>query len=137
MIWPWKMRAFCSAPSIDTMAKAGHLSKSNEVHMRNKTWRLFHPSRNNNLTVKNLKYLNLHQALADVAHFIRYQKSQSANLTHSKVILIGGSYSGSMAAWMTHLYPELVAAVWASSAPVLAKADFYGKQKFVFYSLFS
>ncbi|XP_017967445.1 putative serine protease K12H4.7 [Drosophila navojoa] len=83
------------------------------------------PFENNNLTVKNLKYLSLHQALADVAHFIRYQKAQSADLTHSKVILIGGSYSGSMAAWMTHLYPELVTAVWASSAPLLAKADFY------------
>lgn len=82
--------------------------------------------------MKHLKYLSLQQALADVAHFIQYQKSHSDNLKKSKVILIGGSYSGSMAAWMTHLYPELVTAAWASSAPLLAKADFYGKSRFVY-----
>jgi len=45
----------------------------------------------------------------------------------SKVILVGGSYSGSLVAWMTQLYPDLIAASWASSAPLLAKADFFGK----------
>ncbi|KAH8374850.1 hypothetical protein KR200_007417 [Drosophila serrata] len=72
-----------------------------------------------------LKQLNLHQSLADLAHFIRHQKSKSSKLRDSKVILVGGSYSGSMATWMTQLYPELIAASWASSAPLQAKADFY------------
>ncbi|XP_020814127.1 putative serine protease K12H4.7 [Drosophila serrata] len=72
-----------------------------------------------------LKQLNLHQSLADLAHFIRHQKSKSSELRDSKVILVGGSYSGSMATWMTQLYPELIAASWASSAPLQAKADFY------------
>ncbi|XP_032597712.1 putative serine protease K12H4.7 [Drosophila grimshawi] len=89
------------------------------------------PHNHNSMSLENLKHLNLHQALADLACFIRYQKSHSANLTHSKVILIGGSYSGSMVAWMTQLYPELVTASWASSAPLLAKANFYEYMQFV------
>lgn len=83
--------------------------------------------RKNPLSWEQLQYLTLEQALADLAHFIRYQKSNSINLSQSKVILVGGSYSGSMAAWMTRLYPDLISASWASSAPLLAKADFYGK----------
>ncbi|XP_037730417.1 putative serine protease K12H4.7 [Drosophila subpulchrella] len=72
-----------------------------------------------------LKQLNLHQSLADLAHFIRHQKSENPEMQDSKVILVGGSYSGSLVAWMTQLYPNLIAASWASSAPLLAKADFY------------
>ncbi|XP_064550977.1 putative serine protease K12H4.7 [Drosophila montana] len=93
------------------------------------------PYENDSLSLEHLKHLSLHQALADLAHFIRYQKSHSSNLTHSKVILVGGSYSGSMAAWMTHLYPDLVTASWASSAPLLAKADFYEYMQLVENSL--
>ncbi|XP_017844875.1 putative serine protease K12H4.7 [Drosophila busckii] len=77
------------------------------------------------LQLQQLQHLSLRQALADLAHFIRYQKAQHSELQHSKVILIGGSYAGSMASWMTQLYPELISASWASSAPLLAKADFY------------
>ncbi|XP_070073361.1 putative serine protease K12H4.7 [Drosophila takahashii] len=73
----------------------------------------------------NLKQLNLHQSLADLAHFIRHQKSKNPKMKDSKVILVGGSYSGSLVAWMTQLYPDLISASWASSAPLLAKADFY------------
>lgn len=76
--------------------------------------------------MEDLYHLNLEQALADLAHFIHDQKSQNPRLAHSKVVLIGGSYSGSMVAWMTQLYPELISASWASSAPLLAKSDFYG-----------
>ncbi|KAH8399512.1 hypothetical protein KR215_012137 [Drosophila sulfurigaster] len=93
------------------------------------------PHENNSLTVAQLQHLSLEQALADLAYFIRYQKSHNPHLNHSKVILIGGSYSGSMAAWMTQLYPELIAASWASSAPLLAKADFHEYMKLVSSSL--
>lgn len=79
-----------------------------------------------------LKQLNLQQSLADLAFFIRYQKSNNPELKDSKVILVGGSYSGSMVTWMTQRYPDLIAASWASSAPLLAKADFYGKFLFCF-----
>ncbi|KAH8344145.1 hypothetical protein KR084_005413 [Drosophila pseudotakahashii] len=83
-----------------------------------------------------LKQLNLHQSLADLAHFIRHQKSEHPKMRDSKVILVGGSYSGSLVAWMTQLYPDLIAASWASSAPLLAKADFYGEMEF-FNEIFS
>jgi len=116
------------------MDRAGHMSKSiNPPYLHS----IYHNIllmlyRNNSLSLEQLRHLSLHQALADLAHFIRYQKSQNPTLTHSKVLLIGGSYSGSMVAWMTQLYPELIAASWASSAPLLAKADFFGKCKFDF-----
>lgn len=43
---------------------------------------------------ENLKYLSIDQALADVAHFIEYIRSTVPELENSKVILVGGSYSG-------------------------------------------
>ncbi|KAH8318754.1 hypothetical protein KR074_005390 [Drosophila pseudoananassae] len=83
------------------------------------------PHGNKSLKVSQLKQLNLKQSLADLAFFIRHQKSENSELQDSKVILVGGSYSGSMVTWMTQKYPDLIAASWASSAPLLAKADFY------------
>ncbi|XP_001954817.4 putative serine protease K12H4.7 [Drosophila ananassae] len=83
------------------------------------------PHGNKSLKVHQLKQLNLQQSLADLAFFIRHQKSNNPELKDSKVILVGGSYSGSMVTWMTQRYPDLIAASWASSAPLLAKADFY------------
>ncbi|XP_017141519.1 putative serine protease K12H4.7 [Drosophila miranda] len=75
--------------------------------------------------VDKLQHLSIYQSLADLAHFIRFQKSENPRMKQSEVILVGGSYSGSMVAWMTQLYPDLIAASWASSAPLLAKADFH------------
>ncbi|XP_043655704.1 putative serine protease K12H4.7 [Drosophila teissieri] len=83
------------------------------------------PFGNESYRQNNLKKLSLHQSLADLAHFIRHQKSNSPEMEDSKVILVGGSYSGSLVAWMTQLYPDLIAASWSSSAPLLAKADFF------------
>ncbi|KAH8278557.1 hypothetical protein KR018_005210 [Drosophila ironensis] len=88
------------------------------------------PHGNKSWQLQNLKQLNLHQALADLAHFIRHQRSEHPDLRDSKVILVGGSYSGSLVSWITQLYPDLIAASWASSAPLLAKADFHGDINF-------
>ncbi|EDW83818.2 uncharacterized protein Dwil_GK13814 [Drosophila willistoni] len=93
------------------------------------------PLGNASLGIEQLKYLSLPQALADLAHFIEYQKSDNPNLRESKVILVGGSYSGSMVTWMTRLYPHLIAASWASSAPLFAKADFYEYMEMVSQSI--
>ena len=38
--------------------------------------------------------------------------------------MAGGSYSATMVAWFRQKYPHLVDGVWASSAPLFAKADF-------------
>ncbi|XP_013183888.2 putative serine protease K12H4.7 [Amyelois transitella] len=77
-----------------------------------------------NLTSENLAYLSSRQALADVANLLKYILSMS-KFKNSKVVVVGGSYAGNLAAWMKVLYPNLIDAAIASSAPVLAKADFY------------
>lgn len=45
--------------------------------------------------------------MADVAFFIQ-QLKQQPEYEHSPVIVIGGSYSANMAAWMRAKYPHLV-----------------------------
>lgn len=76
------------------------------------------------MSTENLKYLHVKQALADVANFIKTYKSANSQLTNSKVLLSGGSYSATMVVWFKRLYPDLVVGGWASSAPLLAKVDF-------------
>lgn len=76
------------------------------------------------LNTKNLAYLSSRQALADVAILIK-EIRKSSRYTSSKVVAVGGSYAGNLAAWMRFLYPELVDAAIASSAPLLVKKDFY------------
>lgn len=70
-----------------------------------------------------MQYLTIEQALADLAHFIAVTK-QEPRFQNSNVVLVGGSYSATMVAWFRQLYPHLAVGAWASSAPVLAKADF-------------
>ncbi|KAJ8736096.1 hypothetical protein PYW08_006752 [Mythimna loreyi] len=76
------------------------------------------------LTTENLAYLSSRQALADVAKLLEDIK-MCPKYNESKVVVVGGSYAGNLAAWMRLLYPELVDAAIASSAPVLAMKDFY------------
>ena len=73
--------------------------------------------------VKNLVWLSSRQALADLANFIVTMK-ETHGLTGPWVAL-GGSYPGSLAAWLRLKYPHLVAGSVSTSAPLLAKADFY------------
>ncbi|XP_012279295.1 putative serine protease K12H4.7 [Orussus abietinus] len=75
-------------------------------------------------SVPNLQFLNVDQALADVAYFIEAKKRER-NLKNGTVIVFGGSYAGNMAAWARLKYPHLIQGALASSAPVFAKADFF------------
>lgn len=68
--------------------------------------------------------MNVKQALADLAHFIRTVRKEIPGLANSKVIMAGGSYAASMVVWFKKLYPNLLAGGWASSAPVNAKLNF-------------
>jgi len=80
-----------------------------------------------NVTDENLRFLSTEQALADTAHFIEFIQS-SGNFTGAEdapVVVIGGQYSGSLAAWTRQAYPHLVAGAWASSAPVFAVYDHF------------
>ena len=76
------------------------------------------------LSTENLRLLSADQALADYAVVIAAVKKQYGLGDGSKVVTFGGSYSGSLSAWMRQKYPFLVHAALASSAPVLAQLDF-------------
>lgn len=62
--------------------------------------------------------------MADLAYFITEIKRTTPGLENSRVIMVGGSYAGTMVAWFRQKYPHLVNGVWSSSAPLLAKTDF-------------
>ncbi|KAI1710169.1 serine carboxypeptidase s28 domain-containing protein [Ditylenchus destructor] len=76
------------------------------------------------LSVPNLKYLHSEQALADAAVFIN-KVNKDRNYTTPRWIAFGGSYPGSLSAWIRLKYPSLIYASIASSAPVQAKTDYF------------
>ncbi|XP_015174578.1 PREDICTED: putative serine protease K12H4.7 [Polistes dominula] len=76
------------------------------------------------MSVKNLVYLSSEQALADIAYFIESMNDIYNVTKNTKWIVFGGSYPGSLAAWMRVKYPHLVHAAVSSSGPLLAKIDF-------------
>lgn len=76
-----------------------------------------------NFTAENLRFLNIDQALADLAYFITEMKKQP-RFAESEVVLYGGSYAANMVMWFKKRYPHLVVGTVASSGPILAKVDF-------------
>ncbi|XP_071824536.1 thymus-specific serine protease-like [Apostichopus japonicus] len=87
------------------------------------------------LTNENLEHLSSQQALADLASFIGFATSQY-HLSDSNVwISIGGSYPGSLSAWMSIKFHHLIYGSLASSAPVRAQVDFQGYNDVVNASL--
>lgn len=79
------------------------------------------------MSTENLMYLSSEQALADLAYFIANMNDKYNLNANQKWIAFGGSYSGSLAAWLREKYPHLVYGAVSSSGPLLAKADFTGK----------
>lgn len=82
-------------------------------------------SSNSTTSTKNLKYLSVDQSLADLAHFVREITADKQLNATGGVIVVGGSYSATMAAWFRQKYPHLVKGAWASSAPLQAKVNFF------------
>jgi hypothetical protein len=76
------------------------------------------------MTTKELSYLTSNQALADLARIISHIKTM-LNVQDSPVVTFGGSYPGNLAAWFRLKYPSVTIGSIASSAPVLAKTDFF------------
>ncbi|CAH0725332.1 unnamed protein product, partial [Brenthis ino] len=76
-----------------------------------------------NFTTENLRFLNVDQALADLAQFIKEIK-KIARFADSKIILYGGSYAANMVLWFKQRYPHLVVGGVASSGPIKGKVDF-------------
>ncbi|XP_023948748.2 putative serine protease K12H4.7 [Bicyclus anynana] len=81
-----------------------------------------HPT--SDLSTKNLVYLSSHQALADLANFIIAMNDKYKFNREVKWIAFGGSYPGSLAAWLRLKYPHLVHGAISSSGPLLAKVNF-------------
>lgn len=78
------------------------------------------------MTIDSLYYLSSEQALADLAYFIESTNKRYSFDKNTKWIAFGGSYPGSLAAWLREKYPNLVHGSVSSSGPLLAKADFSG-----------
>lgn len=75
------------------------------------------------LSTQDLSYLTTEHALDDLAYFQRHLSKQK-NWT-GKWIAFGGSYPGSLSAYYRLKFPYLVVGSLASSAPVMAKEDFF------------
>ncbi|KAI8323031.1 hypothetical protein GQ54DRAFT_258908, partial [Martensiomyces pterosporus] len=79
------------------------------------------------LSGPSLKYMTIENVLEDFASFLRAARSSPSTVfpvpvgKDSKVIFGGGSYPGSIAAWMRAKYPKLVDGAWASSAVVYSR----------------
>ncbi|TYZ58693.1 hypothetical protein PybrP1_001952 [[Pythium] brassicae (nom. inval.)] len=77
------------------------------------------------MSLPNLRYLSSEQALADLARMHAFLSGKYGLSESSKWIGFGGSYPGNLAAWLKLKYPALFAGTIASSAPVLAKTNFF------------
>lgn len=75
-------------------------------------------------SVESLEYLNSEQALGDLAEFVGSMNIKYNFQAGNKWIAFGGSYPGSLAAWVRYKFPHLIHASISSSGPLLAKADF-------------
>ncbi|CAD5228576.1 unnamed protein product [Bursaphelenchus okinawaensis] len=70
-----------------------------------------------------LKYLTVEQAIEDTVSFINgFNDLEGFN--NPKWVLMGMSYSGTLAAYLRMTHPEISQGAIASSAPMLPKADF-------------
>ncbi len=78
-----------------------------------------------NTSVANLKWLSSRQALLDVVAFKDFIMQKYSLTKDNRWVSFGGSYSGALSGWLRLKYPETVVGAVATSAPVLAKYDFY------------
>jgi thymus-specific serine protease len=76
------------------------------------------------MSTRNLRFLSSRQALEDLARFHTFL-TDKYGLENAKWVGFGGSYPGNLAAWVKLKYPALFAGTVASSAPLLAKTNFF------------
>jgi pimeloyl-ACP methyl ester carboxylesterase len=79
-------------------------------------------------SVPNLRYLNIENALADIAAFLT---SMNEDLVmryggeRRKTFVIGGSYPGAVSAWVRYKYPHIIDGALSSSGVVNAVEDLF------------
>jgi hypothetical protein len=71
-----------------------------------------------------LRFLTISQALADLQVFIAAQRDEHLCHENCSVLVVGGSYSGSLSSWFRLYYPHVADFSWASSAPIDIKVEF-------------
>ncbi|XP_055550830.1 putative serine protease K12H4.7 [Wyeomyia smithii] len=76
------------------------------------------------LSVENLRFLTVEQALVDVAEWIVHLRNNVVRDGNARVILAGTGYAGAIATWMRQRYPHLVDGAWVSSGQVDARFNF-------------
>ncbi|KAG5677971.1 hypothetical protein PVAND_007683 [Polypedilum vanderplanki] len=81
-----------------------------------------HPT--NDISTTSLSFLSSEQALADLAYFVTAMNSQYNLTADDKWIAFGGSYAGSLAAWLRKKFSHLIYGAVASSSPLLAKVEY-------------
>lgn len=121
LIWLEHYRDKCFTLNIATMDKVFQHRKINNINPFTVTLTKDYCS---DASVENMRFLNVEQALADLAHFIAHIRERHPEYQDSQVIMVGGSYSATMVAFFRQKYPHLAAGAWASSAPMLVKVDF-------------
>ena len=82
------------------------------------------------LSTKNLRFLSTQQALADVAYFaqnIQFPGYEQYDLTNkgAAYITYGGSYAGSMSAFLRIVYPDIIWGAISSSGVPEAIIDYW------------
>lgn len=76
------------------------------------------------LNSTNLFYNTVDQALEDLASFITFLRRNFCYNESCNVLVVGGSYSGSLSSWFRLYYPHLANFSWSSSAPLNIKRNF-------------
>jgi hypothetical protein len=96
------------------------------VTLEHRYYGLSVPFGNQSLTVENLGYLSVEQALADYAYFAQWfnQNNEFAINASPAWVCVGGSYAGGLSSWLRETYPNVFVGSWASSAVINAITDF-------------
>lgn len=78
-------------------------------------------------STENLKYLNVENALADIAMFLSKINDEIVSTfggEKRKIVVVGGSYPGALSAWARYKYPHIIDAAISSSGVVNAILDY-------------
>ncbi|XP_031330176.1 putative serine protease K12H4.7 [Photinus pyralis] len=75
-------------------------------------------------STEKLRYLQMEQALEDLAYFIEHFKLTTPGLANSTVVIRGCSYPGMLVTWMRVRFPHIVDISYASSASLGVGLDY-------------
>ena len=111
-------RTFTFAWCAEYAVQFGALCFGLEHRFYGDSWPVHQP------TTEDLKLLSASQALEDASNFINAMTEEYNLPEGTKWVTYGGSYPGSLAAWMRLKYPEQIFGAISTSGPLIAQADF-------------